>query len=91
LEPLDLSPNLPPRDRKFVEQLADNLRLPWTTALDEHGERFIRLQIPSKNGNAENGDADEEEEEEEEDEEASVALRRVLKKYDNAKVQDISA
>ncbi|KAL1848385.1 exonuclease II Exo2 [Paecilomyces lecythidis] len=87
IEPLDLPPTLPARDRKFIEQLADDLRLPWTTALDEHGERFIRLRIPSKE-NGENGD---EEEEEEEDEEALVALRRVLKKYENAKVQEISA
>ncbi|KAJ9302887.1 hypothetical protein DTO271G3_261 [Paecilomyces variotii] len=90
IEPLDLPPTLPARDRKFVEQLADDLRLPWTTALDEHDERFIRLRLPSKK-NDENGDNEEDEEDEEEDEEALVALRRVLKKYENARVQEISA
>ncbi|KAJ9365787.1 putative exonuclease Kem1 [Paecilomyces variotii] len=90
IEPLDLPPTLPARDRKFIEQLADDLRLPWTTVLDEHDQRFIRLRLPSKE-NDENGDNEEDEEDEEEDEEALVALRRVLKKYENAKVQEISA
>lgn len=77
--PFDLPPTLPARDRKFVEQLADDLRLPWTTVMDDHGDRFIRLRFPS---------SDSEDDESEEDEEASVALHRVIKKYDNAKVEE---
>jgi 5'-3' exoribonuclease 1 len=81
-KPLDFPSSLPARDRKFVEQLADDLRLPWTTVSDEHGERFIRLQFPEIPGD----DSDEEE-----DEEASMAVQRVIRKYDNAKVQEVSA
>ncbi|KAH8702127.1 putative exonuclease Kem1 [Talaromyces proteolyticus] len=82
-KPLDLPPTLPARDRKFVEQLADDLRLMWTTITDDHGDRFIRLQLP--------GSTVADEESEEEDEESLMALRRVIKKYDNAKVHEISA
>lgn len=79
VKPLDLPPTLPARDRKFVEQLADDLRLPWTTVSDEQGERFIRLQFPVN-----------EDDDEEEDEEASMAVHRVLRKYDNAKIEELS-
>ncbi|PGH12408.1 hypothetical protein AJ80_06715 [Polytolypa hystricis UAMH7299] len=85
--PLDLSHTLPARDRKFVEQLADDLHLPWTTILDDHGERFLRLTIPSKN-NQLNGSSSEDEED---DEEADLALRRVLKRYENAQVKEVTA
>jgi 5'-3' exoribonuclease 1 len=81
VKPLDLPSTLPTRDRKFVEQLADDLRMPWTTVSDDHGERFIRIQFPVN---------EDEEEEEEEDEEASMAVHRVLRRYDNAKVQELS-
>ncbi|KAL1970765.1 hypothetical protein VTN77DRAFT_2599 [Rasamsonia byssochlamydoides] len=91
-KPLDLPPSLPACDRKFVEQLADDLRLQWTTVCDEHGERFIRLQLPAAVNAGENAEGSNEEvEEEEEDEEASMALHRVIKKYDNAKVEEVSA
>lgn len=79
-KPLDLSSTLPARDRKFVEQLADDLRLPWTTVPDEHGERFLRLQLPS-DGN------EDDDEDDEEDEEASMAVHRIIRKYENAKVE----
>lgn len=80
-KPLDLSPSLPARDRKFVEQLADDLHVPWTTVPDEHGERFLRLQLPSNEN---------EDEDEDEDEESSVAVQRIIRRYDNAKVEDVS-
>ena len=85
--PLDLSPALPARDRKFVEQLADELRLAWTTVLDEHGERHLRLQLPNSGA----GNNDNDEESEDEDEEAYAAVLRVLKKYHNAKVKETTA
>lgn len=86
--PLNFSPALPARDRKFVEQLADDLHLAWTTVLDEHGERHLRLQLPN-NGTIKNGEDDESEEDE--DEEAYAAVLRVLKRYHNAKVKETTA
>lgn len=82
-KPLDLSSTVPARDRKFVEQLADDLRLPWTTVPDEHGDRFLRLQLPS-DGN------EDDDEDDEEDEEASMAVHRIIRKYENAKVEEVS-
>ncbi|KAI9041744.1 chromatin-binding exonuclease XRN1 [Aspergillus affinis] len=79
-KPLDFPPTLPARDRKFIEQLADDLRLPWTTISDDHGERFIRVQLPAKD----------DDDSEDEDEEASMAVQRIIRKYDNAKVQELS-
>lgn len=82
-KPLDLPTTLPAADRKFVEQLAGDLRLQCTTPTDGNGDRFIRLQIPANEDN--------DNEEEEEEEEASMAVRRIIKKYDNAKVQELTA
>lgn len=91
-KPLNLSPDLPARDRKFVEQFADELRLVWTTASNEHGERFIRLQLPGASDGAQRENADDNDSSEEnEDEEASIALQRIIRRYENAKVQDTSA
>ncbi|BDD58769.1 hypothetical protein MPDQ_001297 [Monascus purpureus] len=81
-KPLDLPTTLPAADRKFVEQLAGDLRLQCTTPTDGNGDRFIRLQIPTNEDN---------DDEEEEEEEASMAVRRIIKKYDNAKVQELTA
>lgn len=89
-KPMDLPPTLPAGDRKFVEQLADNLRLMWTTITDEHGDRFIRLQLPGSTITEEEKGTTEESEESE-DEEALMALRRVIKRYENAKVQEQTA
>ncbi|KAI9933239.1 hypothetical protein AWENTII_002731 [Aspergillus wentii] len=80
-KPLDLPATLPARDRKFVEQLADDLRLPWTTVPDDNGDRFLRLTFPISQTD---------DDEEEEDEEASMAVRRIIRRYENAKVQDLS-
>lgn len=88
--PLDLSPSLPARDRKFVEQLSDDLHVPWTTVSDDHGDRFLRIQLPEKR-TAANGDERSPEDSEDDDEEANFALLRVLKKYENAKVKETTA
>jgi 5'-3' exoribonuclease 1 len=77
-QPLDLSPTLPARDRKFVQQLALDLRLKWKTAENADGERFIRVELAGEQGN--DGGSD--------DEEGHLALIRVLKRYDNARVED---
>ena len=80
---LDLPSSLNARDRKFVQDLADNLHLQWTTVANDEGDRHLRLDFPEKlEGNEENED---------EDEEASIALLRVLKRYDTGKVVDITA
>jgi 5'-3' exoribonuclease 1 len=84
---LDLPPTLPARDRKFVQQLADDLHLLWTTISDEHGDRFIRLQLPGSCNDGEEGGEGEDEEEEE----AFRAVSRVIRKYEKAKVRELSA
>ena len=76
----DCSPSLPARDRKFVQQLAVDLNLEWSTVENDDGDRFVRLSFPQ----VAEGD------EESDDEEAQLALMRVLKRYDNAKVEEVT-
>ncbi|KAI4163652.1 MAG: hypothetical protein LQ342_002686 [Letrouitia transgressa] len=80
---LDLSSSLNAQDRSFVENMAKDIRLEWKTITDDRGERHMRLDIPSRL----HGD---DIENDEEDEESQLALLRVMKRYDNAKVIDVS-
>ena len=81
---LNLSPSLNARDRKFVQDLAEDLHLQWKSVVNEEGDRYLRLDFPEKlEGDEDNEDV--------EDEEASIALLRVIKRYDNAKVVDVTA
>lgn len=80
-QPLNLSQSLPARDRKFVQQLASNLNLQWSTKEDEEGNRFIQLEFPTDDEDADTS----------EDEEAQEAVNRVLKRYKNAKVEDVTS
>jgi 5'-3' exoribonuclease 1 len=80
-QPLDLSPSLPARDRKFVQQLALDLHLSWKTAENADGDRFIRIEFPGKPEGDEDSD----------DEEGHLALMRVLKRYEHARVEDATA
>jgi 5'-3' exoribonuclease 1 len=80
-QPLDLPASLPARDRKFVQQLATNLNLAWSTKEDEGGNRFMQLAFK----------ADDEEADTSEDEEAQEAATRVLKRYNNAKIEDLTS
>ena len=80
-QPLDLSPALPARDRKFVQQLALDLHLHWKTAENADGDRFVRVEFPQTDG----GDV------ESEDDEGHLALMRVLKRYDHARVEETTA
>ena len=80
-QPFDCSPTLPARDRKFVQQLAVDLNLVWKSVQNEEGERFIRLEFPPTP----------QDEDESDDEEAQLALMRVLKRYENAKVEEVTA
>ncbi|KAL8744263.1 MAG: hypothetical protein Q9190_003467 [Brigantiaea leucoxantha] len=82
-DPLHLSSKLNAQDRKFVEDLAANLGLQWKTVVDSSDGRHMCLSFPSRL----QGD---EEEEDEEDEESQLALLRVMKRYDNAKIIDVS-
>jgi len=87
--PYDLPSTLPARDRKFVENLADDLNLNWKTVEDDDGNRRMQLSFPpTPEPLNEDG---EEESEQEDDIEAQMALIRVMKRYENAKVIDQSA
>ncbi|KAL8738071.1 MAG: hypothetical protein Q9181_001095 [Wetmoreana brouardii] len=81
---LDLPSTLNAQDRKFVEELASDLGLQWKSVADDAGDKHIRLDFPKKL----EGD---DEEDNEEDEESQLALHRVIKRYDNAKVVDVTA
>lgn len=82
--PYDLPATLNARDRKFVEELAESLHLEWRTVSDEQANRHLQLSFPPKLEADEN-------DEDEDDEEGQVALVRVLKRYENAKIVDVSA
>ncbi len=81
--PFDLPSNLNARDRKFVQDLAEDLHLKLQNIVDDDGDRHLQLEFPEKL-------EEDEENEAVEDEEASIALLRVLKRYDNAKVVDVT-
>ena len=80
----NLPQSLNARDRKFVQELAEDLHLQWKSVANDEGEKHLQLDFPSKL----QGDEDDEDVE---DEEASIALLRVIKRYDNAKVVDVTA
>lgn len=79
----EFPPNLNARDRKFVQELAEDFHLQWKSVANDEGEKHLQLDFPSKL----QGDEDDEDVE---DEEASIALLRVIKRYDNAKVVDFT-
>jgi 5'-3' exoribonuclease 1 len=87
---LDLPSTLPAADRKFVQDLADNLHIEWRTVEDDDGMRHMQLSFPPKQpiDNEENGD--DQDEDEDEDEESQLAILRVVKQYDNAQVLDVT-
>ena len=76
---LDLGSGLNAEDRKFVQDLADVIHIQWSTKEDDEGNRSLILSFPEQT------------EEEEDDEEAHSAVLRVIKKYDNAQVLDLTA
>ena len=80
----EFPPNLNARDRKFIQELAEDLHLQWKSVANDEGDRHLQLDFPSKL----QGDEDDEDVE---DEEASIALLRVIKCYDNAKIVDVTA
>lgn len=80
----NLPPTLNARERKFVQDLAEDLHLQWNSVANDDGEKYLQLDFPNKL----QGDEDDEDVE---DEEASIALLRVIKRYDNAKIVDVTA
>ncbi|KAH7396160.1 XRN 5'-3' exonuclease N-terminus-domain-containing protein [Pyrenochaeta sp. MPI-SDFR-AT-0127] len=84
--PLDLPVSLPAEDRKFVQELADRLHLPWKTAQNDDGERHLQISAPPKLVE----DDDDDDEEDDVDDESTKAIVRVIQKYEQAKVVDIS-
>ncbi len=80
---LDLPSKLTARDRKFVQDLAEDLHLQWKSVANDGGDRHLRLDFPEKlEGDEDNEDV--------EDEEASMALLRVIKRYDNATIVNVT-
>lgn len=77
-EPLTFPPTLSAEDRKFAEQLADDLHLLWSTVPDDDGNRCVRIELPTRD------------EDGEDDEEGQIAINRVLKRYEKAVVTDAS-
>ena len=84
---LNLPVDLPARDRRFIEDLADNLRLNWNTPEDGNGQRYFRLSLPRPMTISSDPDSSNDEG----DEEMQQAVLRVLNRYDDAQVLDMTA
>lgn len=82
--PLDLPVSLPAEDRTFIQELADKLHLPWKTVQNDDGERHLQILAPPKLVE------DDDEEEDDTDDESTKAIVRIIQKYEQAKVVDIS-
>ncbi|GAM83983.1 hypothetical protein ANO11243_019730 [Dothideomycetidae sp. 11243] len=79
-EPLDLSSSLPARDRKFVEDLCNDMHLQWKSVANDAGDRHIQITFhPS-----------DDESDDEQDSEAHTAVLRVMKRYDKAQIVDVT-
>ncbi|KAJ4306570.1 exonuclease II Exo2 [Collariella sp. IMI 366227] len=76
---LDLGTDLNAADRKFVQDLAEAAYLPWATKPDDEGHRHLILTFPPRD------------EEDEDDEESQSAVLRIVKRYDNAQVIDLTS
>jgi len=87
--PYNLPTTLKASDRKFVQDLADSLHLEWKTVQNDEGERHLQLSFPPKLVSDEE-DEEEYDDDDDDDEEAKKAIFRVIHKYDNAKVVDVS-
>ncbi|KAL7936678.1 exonuclease N-terminus domain-containing protein [Trichoderma chlorosporum] len=81
-QPLDLGSDLKAADRKFVQDLADSMRLQWSTEEDEEGNRRLKIAFPPKKETSDDDDDD--------DEEGNLAAYRVMKSYDKATVVDVT-
>ena len=80
--PLEMPGTLKAADRAFVEELASSLHLNCQNVVDDEGNRHLQLSLPKR--------PEMDEDEDEEDEESQTAIIGVLKKYDRAKIEDVS-
>lgn len=76
---LDLGTALKAEDRKFVQDLADAAHVNWATKEDDEGHRHLILSLPPTPDG------------EEEDEESHSAVLRIVRRYDNAQILDLTA
>lgn len=90
-DPLDFGPELKAADRKFVQDAVEGLNIDWVLKPDEDGRRHLLVSIPRKVAHGGGEAQEDEEEDDEEDEEAQAALTRVMRRYDQAQVVDVSA
>ncbi|KAJ4339244.1 exonuclease II Exo2 [Didymella glomerata] len=82
---LDLPTDLNAEDRKFVQELAEKLHLPWKSISDDDGNRHLQISAPPKLV-----ESDDDDEDDEATAESTKAIVRVVQKYDQAKIVDIS-
>lgn len=82
---LDLPTDLKAEDRKFVQELADKLHLPWKSVTDDDGNRHLQISAPPKLVEDDEDDSDDIA-----NEESTKAIVRVVQKYDQAKIVDVS-
>ncbi|KAF2113567.1 XRN 5'-3' exonuclease N-terminus-domain-containing protein [Lophiotrema nucula] len=85
--PYDLPTSLKAGDRKFVQDLADSLHLQWKSVQSDEGDRHLQLSFPPQLSDE---DLDGDEDDDSTDDESQKAILRVIQKYENAKVVDIS-
>ncbi|KAI1003374.1 5'-3' exoribonuclease 1 [Podosphaera aphanis] len=83
-QPLDLPSTLAAADRKFVQDVADNMHLEWKIVENNDGDRHMQLSFPPPK------ESKESEETEDEDEDLSLVFRSAVQIYDNAETVDNS-
>ncbi|KAL1920326.1 uncharacterized protein VTP21DRAFT_1472 [Calcarisporiella thermophila] len=71
---LHFPPDLPGRDRHFVQKLAQDLGVRAATEHDHEDHKHVYIEVETSDSS------------DEEDEESEAALQRVLKKYDQAEI-----
>lgn len=84
-QPYDLPVAPSAKDRDFVQTLVEALHLEWRTVQTSDGDRHMQLTFPMSAA------AEDESDEEEEDEEAQSAIFRVMRRYETAKIVDVTA
>ncbi|KAI5780880.1 putative exonuclease Kem1 [Geopyxis carbonaria] len=79
----DVPENYAAKDRKFVEEVADSLKIKCERVENEKGDTHLQLSMYPKPGG--------EDDEDEDDEESKSALTRIFRTYERAQVVDVSA
>jgi 5'-3' exoribonuclease 1 len=81
LSPLNLPSSCTAEDRKFVEDLANDLRIQCTRELNDNDEYHLQLTMFAQ---------PDDDEDDSDDEEGQAALTRVFRQYERAQVIDIT-